>query len=375
MGQYGLGAERLGGGVIGALTTADPRVGVAQAVIDGPTIRYTGAQSTACSSNPALPQISYRSNPAAIQDDAASMAASNSFFQALKASPAGVGKAEQIRSCTVTREVSLNAVKAEDVIARVSGGYATYAYGPNSFGFVMGSPSDDSLEGGKCGIFDFRITLRVSDPDKLQDVRLVSYFADDWAQVRIDGQQIASGPQPWTGMGLPPGKCEKKGPFHAYPNFDLKPLLTKSDHEIWLRVAVGDEGEANALIQATVDTSCSPTERIVDLCAGYAGDANCQLHDETVDGVETLRNGVATGLTPLPQTRQFESGACKLNLTRPWFERQRRYRCIADTGSMPEPESSRTRQVPRRSPGSRDSSDRAADSVRPSVVARRSPRG
>src|SRR3546814_4742831 len=51
----------LGGGMIGALTTADPRYGVAEAVIDGPAIRYVGAQSTACSSSPNLPQTAYRS--------------------------------------------------------------------------------------------------------------------------------------------------------------------------------------------------------------------------------------------------------------------------------------------------------------------------
>src|SRR3546814_10656394 len=46
----------LGGGMIGALTTADPRYGVAEAVIDGPAIRYVGAQSTACQSSPNLSQ-------------------------------------------------------------------------------------------------------------------------------------------------------------------------------------------------------------------------------------------------------------------------------------------------------------------------------
>src|SRR3546814_9323553 len=60
----------LGGGMIGALTTADPRYGVAEAVIDGPAIRYVGAQSTACSSSPNLPQTAYRSNPAIIASDA-----------------------------------------------------------------------------------------------------------------------------------------------------------------------------------------------------------------------------------------------------------------------------------------------------------------
>jgi len=37
----------LGGGMVGALTVADPRIGVARAAIDGPVIRYTGAQTTA----------------------------------------------------------------------------------------------------------------------------------------------------------------------------------------------------------------------------------------------------------------------------------------------------------------------------------------
>lgn len=331
----------LGGGVIGALTTADPRIGVAQAVIDGPVIRYTGAQNTACASNPSLPQTAYRSNPTAIQGDATIAAGSNSIFQALKSSPAGIGKAEQIRSCTVTREVSLNAVKPEDVIARSSGGYATYVYGPGSVGFAMGSPADNSLSGGSCTLYDFRMTLHVGDPDRLQSVRLVNWFADDWAQIRVDGNLVSSGPQTWTGMGLPPGKCEKKATFYAYPNLDLKPWLTKGDHEIWMRVAVASGGEAYALIQASVDTSCSPTERVADLCAGYAADPNCRLHDEEVDGVETFRNGVATGLSPIAQTRLFENGGCSLSLTRPWFERKRKYRCTLDTGALPEPDLSR----------------------------------
>ncbi|BAV63215.1 hypothetical protein KFK14_07400 [Sphingobium phenoxybenzoativorans] len=331
----------LGGGVIGALTTADPRVGVAQAVIDGPAIRYTGAQSTACSTDPSLPQTAYRASPAAIQGDAASAAASNSVFQALKGSPAGMGKAEQVRSCTITREVSLNATKAEDVIAHVGGAYATYAPSPDRLTFQMGSPRDDSLRGGSCRIFEFQMRLRVDDPDRLLQFRLSQYFFDDWIQLRIDGELVLSNPANWTGSGLPPAKCERGRTWYAYPNLDLKPWLTEGEHVISMRVAVGGEGEAFAQFDALLDMSCNPTERIVDLCAGYAGDANCTLHDETVDGVEIFRNGVATGLTPLPQTRLFEGGACSLSLTRDWFGRQRRYRCMVDTGSMPEPDLSR----------------------------------
>lgn len=330
----------LGGGVIGALTTADPRIGVAQAVIDGPVIRYVGAQSTACSADPSVPQTAYRSNPTALAGDAAIASASSSVFQALKASPAGVGKAEQMRSCAITREVALNTVKIEDVITRTAGGYDTYDYGDGTVAFLMGSPSDNSM-GGSCTFYDFRMTLHVEDPDRLQDVRLLYWFADDWGQVRIDGNLVSSGPATWTGMGYPPGNCERKGTFYATPNLDLKPLLTKGDHEIWLRVAVSGGGEAFAMIQASVDLSCRPTEKLVDLCAANAADSKCQLYDETVDGVTTIASGAATGLSPLVQTRLFESGICSLSLTRPWFERKRRYRCVLDTGSLPEPDLSR----------------------------------
>lgn len=331
----------LGGGVIGALTTADPRIGVAQAVIDGPVIRYIGAQSTACSPDPALPQTAYRANPTALQNDAAIASSSNSLFQSLKGSAAGIGQATQVRSCTVSREVSLGTVKAEDVIARLSGGYATYDYGGGTIAFAMGSPSDNSLS-GSCTFYDFRMTLRVGDPARLQDVRLTNWFADDWGQVRVDGQLVASGPSTWSGLGYPPGNCERKSTFYASPNLDLKPWLsTPGDHEIWLRVAVSGGGEAFAMVQAQVDLTCKPVEKVTDLCAATAIDTKCQLHDETVDGVVTVRAGIRTGLSPLPQTRLFESGACSLNLIRPWFEQQRRYRCTLDAGTVPEPDPSR----------------------------------
>lgn len=185
------------------------------------------------------------------------------------------------------------------------------------------------------------MTLNVGDPDRLVSARLSQYLFDDWIQVRVDGALVLADPGGWTGTGLPPGRCERGRTWHGNPNLDLKPYLTKGAHEIWVRVAVGGEGEVSARVDATLDLSCNPTERVVDLCAGYASDANCQLFDESVDGVQIFRNGVGTGLTPLSQTRLFESGQCSLSLTRAWFERDRRYRCTIDTGTMPQPDLSR----------------------------------
>ena len=96
----------LGGGMIGALTTADPRIGVAQAVIDGPVIRYVGAQTTACAANQALPQSAYQAHPATLAGDAAAAATGNSVFQALSSSTTGLGRAQQMRRCTIERIVT-----------------------------------------------------------------------------------------------------------------------------------------------------------------------------------------------------------------------------------------------------------------------------
>lgn len=335
----------LGGGVVGALTTADPRIGISQAQVEETVIRYTGAQTTSCTSSPSVEQTRYRSAPETLASNVQSVADASSIFQAVKASPAGTGKAEQITSCSITREISSKATEIESVIARTAGGYATNQTGAAQVTFLTGSPRDDSLKGGSCGIFDFKMTLDVLDADRLKAVHLASYYADDWAQIRIDGELIASGPSTWTGSGLPPGKCEKKGPFHATPNLDLTRFMTPGTHEIWLRVAVGNEGEAQAVITADLDLSCRSTERLVDLCASLANQSQCTLRDESVDDVATFKNGVGTGLSPLPQTRTVGTGACTMTITRDFFLKERRYSCMVDTGSQIAPDLSRAAYI------------------------------
>lgn len=324
----------LGGGMIGALTTADPRYGVAEAVIDGPAIRYVGAQSTACSSNSSLPQTAYRSNPATIASDAYSASTNSGVFQALKGSAIGTGTSLQYRHCTIERRVTVLKPAAEDIISRTSGGYSTIQNG-SSFDFLMGSPADNSLAGGSCTLLDFRMTLHVTDPDRIVDARLTEFFADDWAQVRIDGQLVGSGPSPWTSMGLPPSKCELKKTFYAFPNLDLKPWLTAGDHEVWLRVAVAEGGEGFAQVHVDVDNSCKALEQLVDGCGSTASDPQCKLDTELVDGVQTWINGVATGLRPLPQTRILGGPACPTDLTRDFFLKDRTYRCSVNDVARP----------------------------------------
>ncbi|MDO7841737.1 hypothetical protein [Sphingomonas immobilis] len=330
----------LGGGMVGALTTADPRIGVAAAQVDGPVIRYVGAQTTACAADKTLPQSAYLANPVTLAGDAAVASSGSSVFQALTNSPAGLGKVRQLRACTIERQVMVTKRSVPEIIDRISGGYNTVIRG-SSVDFYLGEPRDNVNHGGNCGLIDFKMTLQVDAPERIVAAGLVYLAADDWAQLRVDGQLIASGEWPWLSNGYPPGDCEQGRTFEQRPNIDLKPMLTKGNHEIWLRLGVGDVGEGIAQIHVDTDTRCQSTERVVDQCGAIAGDARCHLDTETVDGVDTFRNGVKTGLTPLVQTRVLGSAECPVQLTRPFFERNRTYACTLDSNAMAEPDLSR----------------------------------
>lgn len=325
----------LGGGVVGALTSADPRIGVLEASVDGPLIRYSGSQTTACASSPSLAVSSYATNPSALSGDAYAAAQSSSVFQTLAGSPAGTGKSQSLRDCTITRNLALIQVSPEDVIQRSAGGYATLSPSSESADFLMGSPSDNSLYGGSCGLIDFQMVLHVERPERLKSLTIPAWFVDDWGQVRVDGKLIAYGPGAWTGSGNPPGACDQGRTSTFHPDIDLMPWMSKGDHTISLRVAVGDHGEAYLQVHAEVDTSCDLTETLTDACMGNAADPTCTLQSESVDGVETFRNGVATGLRPLTQTRIVSSVSCSQSVTRSFFEKERRYQCVA-TSSTPD---------------------------------------
>lgn len=334
----------LGGGMVGALTTADPRIGILQAIIDGPSIRYVGAQATACATNPALPQTAYSANPTLLASDAASAASGSSLFQILASSPIGTGTIQESRACIVERQVEIEGASVDDVISRVAGGYAT-VLGQGSVDFLLGSPGYHSLSGGSCRLFDFRMTLNVSDPARLRSAILSQIMFDDWVQIRVDGTLVFSDLPSWTSMGSPPTRCERGQTWYSYPGIDLKPFLTQGNHEIWLRMAVGGEGEVSAAIHAEVDTSCRTNERVVDTCAAFAANPKCTLAEEQVDGVQTFRKGVATGLRPLPQTRIMGSGSCEIQLTRDFFRKDRSYSCQVDAGTVPPPDTSRATYI------------------------------
>ena len=331
----------LGGGAVGALSSHDPRNGVADARVNGPVIQYVGAQSTACSPDPALPQTAYRANPTAIQGDAFAASRSNSLFQSLAGSPAGTGRAEQVRACTIEREVTFLPLGYDDIVSASGSIYSVRDCGEGCRRYRIIGDGDCS---GSPPIFTAR--FEVSDPAKLISAQIVEMGADDWVQGRVNGRIVSSaGPRPWLTTGLPSGDCRTDGgAARNYTPYDFTADLRAGPATVSARVRGGGGGAPLTTqwglvdVEIRVSPGCEPSERLVDLCAGTGGDTKCRLDSENVDGVQTFRNGISAGLRPLTQTRLFGTGSCTIRLTRDFFRRERSYKCVVDTGSMPEPD-------------------------------------
>jgi hypothetical protein len=329
----------LGGGVVGALTTADPRIGVAQASIDGPLIRYTGAQTTACTAQPQLSATSYRSNPTAIQGDAYSVSQASSIFQALAASAAGNGKAQQTRNCAIDRDIAVKEWGFDDILAVRGAITAVTSCGTGCRRYeIRGS--------GTCGSVPpiYSATFDPLAPARIRSARIVQMGADDWVQARVNGQIVGyAGKRPWLGEALPSGDCRiSDNPWYNKSAIDITSQLRSGATIVGARVRGGGGGNwGYVTVEVQVDTACEVSERLVDLCSGYAADPACHLVSETVDGVVTFRNGVNTGIKPLPSTRIFGTGACSFQYTRDFFERARQYACVIDQAGAGDPDLSR----------------------------------
>ena len=96
-------------------------------------------------------------------------------------------------------------------------------------------------------------------------------------------------------------------------------------------------GKGERFLKIRFKIGCFGEVETSDFCTTFAADANCQLIDETVDGVAVFQNGAHTGLSPLPSSRTVSGGACSLTFHEPWWLRERRYQCTVAGGAASPP--------------------------------------
>ena len=338
----------LSGGMAGALSQVDPRFAVSTVGRAPFQVTLSGQSTTACRTPPDLPQTVYDTNPSALTPDATAAAASDPIFNIVSNLPAGASTATNDVMC----EIEKLAVVDDDVgsIVQVSGSgeYSIDIISANEMVLTLGREGNNYLnESCTTGYID-NYTIQVTNPAALVSAVLENGRTDDDLQLHRDGMNLVfarrSNFTNYTGDR--PGSCSGNRNDSFTVNLDLTSIFTDGDpHDFRLRALVSGKGER--FLKIRFRTQCAVNRSIVDTCAGFATNPQCNLHQEIVDGVQTYQNGAATGLTPLPSTRSLGSGSCVIDVTEPWGRRDRTYRCTATgTGSdLPVPDLDRVTYI------------------------------
>ncbi|MEM6415485.1 MAG: hypothetical protein AAF720_12605 [Pseudomonadota bacterium] len=338
----------LSGGMAGALMQVDPRYAVSTVGRAPFQITLSGQSTTACRTPPALTQTAYESDPAKMAIDATSAASTDPLFAKIKSLPAGASTSTTDVSCEIEKLAVVDDDVASIVQVSGSGEYSIDIINANEMVLTLGREGNNYLSGScNTGYID-NYKIQVTNPAALVSVVLENGRVDDDLQLHRDGATLVfarrSNFTNYTGGR--PGKCGGNKNDKFTVNQDLTAIFSAgAPHDFRLRTVVSGKGER--FLKIRFRTTCAVNRSIVDTCATFASDSGCNLHQEQVDGVTTYLNGAATGLTPLPSTRTLGSGACIIDVTEPWWRRDRTYRCTATgTGSdLPVPDLDRVTYI------------------------------
>lgn len=328
----------IGTGLAGALASANPWYTLSDVKIDGIQGTLVGGDSGTCvvgdttgfvANTNIQTNSGYLNNPNKMNNDATAQTSVNQAYKTLKSGSVNAQENEEIRTCSVTRNVAIDEPKLTDIISFDGGEGDITQCGSDCLTLAIGRVGDNYLRGGSCTYYDYQSKFFVKDASRIKTATLVKTKFDDWIQLWAGSSVIYSAPYVWAGEGPVPGQCELNTEWEFSPNLDFKKFVNKNGPIVFrTRVAVGGEGEAYALLKITADTSCRPgNESIFNGCRAYEDDTSCTLVEESVDGVKTFIEGIKTGFTPLPQTTSIKGNFCSIPVTKPWFKKSRTYRC------------------------------------------------
>ena len=319
----------IGGAAANALARQNPYYAVTKVEVDGPLARYFGQNTADCGAAGPATLTAYFTNSGTFSNDAAAAAAVDEVYQLIADSPAATQSELITVSCDIRRSVSMDETGLDEIIDYDGGSGSISPCGSDCLQLVLGRIGNNYWGPSSCTIFEHDVRFNVLRPDRVIRATLSRAVWDDWIQVRANADLIWSGPNPWSGLGNPPGRCELKTSWDRALNVDFTPSLQAGGPvDFNIRVAVAGYGEGYAYARVTVDTECRLNDDVVlDGCQAYQADTDCSLQSETVDGVDIVRNFTATGLTPLASTVTIVGSACSENVSRDWWHKRRVYQC------------------------------------------------
>lgn len=335
----------LGGGVVGAIQAANPALTISNVQSTPVSISYFGqdmsrttdANGSATGAPVPPAQTTYFTNPQSLPSAAsaaatASAADSSSTYSMLVTT---FGTNMQRRECQIRRNVTLTEVTFNDVLLPLGGTLASF----NLCGLECGTLVMDTTYklGQGCNTYWTSFSFFVKRPELIQSVVLKEVHFDDHELIRINGAEVfkngafaghdhATDNGPWSHAG-----CERSTEFVIYNNKDLTSyFMSPGQVTIEMAATIAGGGHGTAIFEIRLKPlTCDVDSTINDSCQTLGTDPSCSLYDEVVDGVQTFRQGNATGLTPLPVSKQISQGTCTKTLTYDWWEKDRVYMCDA----------------------------------------------
>ena len=238
--------------------------------------------------------------------------------------------------CTIRREIETSSVAKGDVIRLVSSTRgAAVDCGPGCLRFRIGDavPNLYNGDGGtRCHLVSESQQYLIDQPERIERVTLQSVQFDDALRLAVNGTSVYRSPASWSAPGVPESRCNY-GNYTLSPNTDITAAFAHAGTvRLGMEVAHDRHGEGWAWLEARVREGCDiASERVIDGCTAAAANSDCVLETETVDGVQTVRNGMTTGFSPLPSARSV-GVSCPIDSgPRPWWVTERTYRCRTAT--------------------------------------------
>lgn len=332
----------LGGGASQALSKANPWFTLSQIKVDGIAASFVGGDTASCSVGDSKgffgtadgkKILSYQDNYNAMKTDANTQKTTSDAYRMITEGSLNPNESSDIYSCDINRTVNLDEPKLNEIIAFDGGAGSVQQCGSDCLQLVLGRLGDNYWS-GSCKYFEVQSNFFIKDHTRIASATLVNAVFDDWMQLWASDKVVWSGPyNNWNDAGPVPGACELGKSWNMTPNTDFKKYLNKNGQvNFKIRVEVSGEGEGYAMVRLKADLSCREGEEYMsNTCTAYEQDQNCQLIDETVDGVKTFTGSINTGLIPLPQTQVLQGSFCSVPVKRDWFKKKRSYRCNRKT--------------------------------------------
>jgi hypothetical protein len=282
----------LGGGVVGAVQSINPKHAVTDVRIEGSSITYYGQSSSACSAVPSgggstTPE-EYYSNPGSLSIDTQAevmtqSADPESYYSMITNSLAAQRTASDVRVCAIDRAVSITTATS----------------------FCQNPPPSGAIASGEETVF---LKIYRGSPRTINDCRcsnVSDYCAPPPAAV------FATVPEGAVYLGTSAENFRDRGRRDGrdrctYDSYDYYSLCTRT---------------SDVLI-----------ESVTDACIGVDADPKCRLRDESADSVDTYLDYQPTGLTPLPSCRSFTGEVQTHSICRDFWEKQRSYLCETGEG-------------------------------------------